>query len=113
VAPAAKGKGHGGQLGAASGSQRLSRLGLAGSLAGSGGMRRLTGTVSAAMLYGFAGWGRREETLEGHGTGCSDGGGDELRGWMGQGLAVAAMGAPAMALAAERRRRMEREWGGK
>jgi len=37
VAPAAKGKGHGGQLGAASGSQRLSRLGLAGSLAGSGG----------------------------------------------------------------------------
>ena len=79
----------------------------------SGRMRRLTGTVSAAMLYGFAGWGRREETLEGHGTGCSDGGGDELRGWMGQGLAVAAMGAPAMALAAERRRRMEREWGGK
>ena len=40
-------------------------------------------------------------------------GDDELRGWMGQGLAVAAMGAPAMALAAERRRRMEREWGGK
>jgi len=40
VAPAAKGKGHGGQLGAASGSQRLSRLGLlglAGSMAGSGG----------------------------------------------------------------------------
>jgi len=30
-----------------------------------------------------------------------------------QGSSAAAMGAPAMALAADRRRRMEREWGGK
>ena len=38
-------------------------------------------------------------------------GGDEQREWMGQGLAAAAMGAPAMSLAAERRRKMERAGG--
>ena len=38
-------------------------------------------------------------------------GGDKQREWMGQGLATAAMGAPAMSLAAERRRKMERAGG--
>ena len=42
-------------------------------------------------------------------------GGDKQREWMGQGLAAAAMGAPAMSLAAERRRKngeSRREDGG-
>ena len=52
--------------------------------------------------------GRREEGME---LGAQRVGGDKQREWMGQGLATAAMGAPAMSLAAERRRRMERAGG--
>ena len=46
--------------------------------------------------------GRREEGME---LGAQRVGGDEQREWMGQGLAAAAMGAPAMPLAVERRRK--------
>ena len=46
--------------------------------------------------------GRREEGME---LGAQRVGGDKQREWMGQGLAAAAMGAPAMSLAVERRRK--------